>query len=159
MQELSFSIFSPSSTIDRLAPFCSNCIRFTTTQIINLPIVLKRIFLSILFLLFTSPVFMQVLRKSIPDKLVVLTFDDGVKTHSTFVAPLLKQYRFGATFFVCEFPPNFSDTSKYMSWKEIKQLDKMGFEVGSHTRTHKHVNKMTMDQFIIELKYIENKCD
>ncbi|MEP7365288.1 MAG: polysaccharide deacetylase family protein [Acidobacteriota bacterium] len=43
----------------------------------------------------------------VPDKLVVLTFDDGVVSHATFVAPLLKQYGFGGTFFVCEFPPDF----------------------------------------------------
>src|SRR6202163_4791512 len=34
------------------------------------------------------------------DRIVVLTFDDAVKTHRTEVAPLLKQLGFGATFFV-----------------------------------------------------------
>ena len=34
------------------------------------------------------------------DKVVVLTFDDAVKSHRTFVAPLLKELGFGATFFV-----------------------------------------------------------
>jgi peptidoglycan/xylan/chitin deacetylase (PgdA/CDA1 family) len=33
-------------------------------------------------------------------KVVVLTFDDAVKSHRTFVAPLLKELGFGATFFV-----------------------------------------------------------
>jgi peptidoglycan/xylan/chitin deacetylase (PgdA/CDA1 family) len=31
---------------------------------------------------------------------IVLTFDDSVASHATFVAPLLKKYGFGATFFV-----------------------------------------------------------
>jgi peptidoglycan-N-acetylglucosamine deacetylase len=114
-----------------------------------------------LYLLFTVSAILsygQILRKPIPDKLVVLTFDDGVKSHSSIVAPLLKQYNFGATFYVCEFPPNFSDTSKYMTWNEIKQLHKMGFEVASHTKTHKHVNKMKKEELVSELEYIENKC-
>ena len=34
------------------------------------------------------------------DRVVVLTFDDAVKSHRTFVAPLLKELGFGATFFV-----------------------------------------------------------
>ena len=34
--------------------------------------------------------------QAIPDKLVVLTFDDAVKSHRTFVAPLLKELGFGA---------------------------------------------------------------
>jgi len=35
----------------------------------------------------------------IPEKLVVLTFDDSSKSHFTVVRPILKQYGFGATFF------------------------------------------------------------
>jgi peptidoglycan/xylan/chitin deacetylase (PgdA/CDA1 family) len=34
----------------------------------------------------------------IPDKLVVLTFDDASKSHVTVAAPLLKKHGFGATF-------------------------------------------------------------
>ena len=44
----------------------------------------------------------QILRKPIPDKLVVLTFDDGCKSQATFVAPILKQHNFGATFYITE---------------------------------------------------------
>src|SRR5229473_6679633 len=36
--------------------------------------------------------------ESIPDKLVVLTFDDSKASHYTVVRPLLKKYNFGATF-------------------------------------------------------------
>jgi hypothetical protein len=36
----------------------------------------------------------------IPDKTVVLPLDDAVKSHRTFVAPLLKELGFRATFFV-----------------------------------------------------------
>ena len=38
----------------------------------------------------------NVLHKKIPDKLVVLTFDDGCKSQATFVGPLLKSYGFGS---------------------------------------------------------------
>ena len=38
----------------------------------------------------------------IPNGLVVLTFDDGNKSDFTYVAPLLKQYGFGATFYITE---------------------------------------------------------
>ena len=78
--------------------------------------------------------------KPIPDQLVVLTFDDAVSSHATFVAPLLKKYGFGGTFFVCEFPPDFdSDKKKYMAWDQIRSLHEMGFEVASHTHTHANV--------------------
>ncbi|UCG55989.1 MAG: polysaccharide deacetylase family protein, partial [Phycisphaerales bacterium] len=94
-----------------------------------------------------------------PDRVVVLTFDDAVKSHATFVAPLLKKYGFGATFFICEFPPDFaSDKSKYMTWEQIRSLHEAGFEIANHTRTHTHVNKMHRERMIEELEYIENRC-
>ncbi|WP_308992376.1 polysaccharide deacetylase family protein [Mariniflexile litorale] len=101
----------------------------------------------------------QILKKQIPDKLVVLTFDDAPASHYSIVAPLLKDYGFGATFFVCEFPPNYKDSTLYMNWRQIKMLDKLGFEVANHTRTHANVTKLTQAQFNEELEYIENKCD
>jgi peptidoglycan/xylan/chitin deacetylase (PgdA/CDA1 family) len=114
--------------------------------------------LTLLWLLATGA-FAQVLRRPVPDKLVVLTFDDAALSHATYVAPLLKKYGFGATFFVCEFQkPPFSDKTMYMSWEQIRQLDRMGFEVGSHTLTHKHVNKMSAAELGAELDSIEARC-
>jgi peptidoglycan/xylan/chitin deacetylase (PgdA/CDA1 family) len=101
----------------------------------------------------------QIITKKIPEKLVVLTFDDATASHYSVVAPLLKEYGFGATFFVCEFPPNFSDTTKYMNWRQIKELDKMGFEIANHTRTHPPVAKLSREALSEELNYIERKCD
>lgn len=45
---------------------------------------------------------MSVLRKPIPDKLVVLTFDDGSISQLRNAGPLLKELGFGATFFITE---------------------------------------------------------
>jgi peptidoglycan/xylan/chitin deacetylase (PgdA/CDA1 family) len=101
----------------------------------------------------------QILKKDTPEKIVVLTFDDATTSHYSVVAPLLKEYGFGATFFVCEFPPNFSDTTKYMNWRQIKELDKMGFEIANHTRSHPAVAKLSREALLEELNYIEWKCD
>jgi peptidoglycan/xylan/chitin deacetylase (PgdA/CDA1 family) len=75
------------------------------------------------------------------------------------VAPLLKKYGFGATFYVSEYPPDFRDTTKYMSWNDIKQLSDMGFEIGSQGWHHVRVDQMSNDSFKTELHYIERKCD
>ena len=66
--------------------------------------------------------------------LVVLTFDDAVKSHYTFVAPLLKELGFGATFFVSQ--KWMSDTVNFMNWEEIGALHQMGFEIGNHSWSH-----------------------
>ncbi|MHB1179349.1 MAG: polysaccharide deacetylase family protein [Daejeonella sp.] len=99
-----------------------------------------------------------ILKKDIPDKLVVLTFDDAPVTHYTTAAPVLKKYNFGATFYVCEFPPNFNDKTKYMSWQQIQGLSKMGFEIGNHTHHHALVGKLSEEKFAGELKYAEDTC-
>jgi peptidoglycan/xylan/chitin deacetylase (PgdA/CDA1 family) len=114
----------------------------------------------ILFLLMVpSFCYSQILKKEIDDKMVVLTFDDATASQYSVVAPLLKEYGFGATFFICEFQPNFSDSSKYMNWRQIRELNNMGFEVANHTQTHPNVGKLTKKQFLAELDYIENKFD
>ena len=120
---------------------------------------MKKILILLFALSMSFSGFSQLLKKQIPDKLVVFTFDDATASQYTVVAPLLKEYGFGATFFICEFQPNFKDTSKYMNWRQIKELDKMGFEVANHTRSHAAVSKLSREQFINELNYIEDKCD
>ena len=74
----------------------------------------------------------------------MLTFDDASKSHYTVARPLLLKYKFGATFFVTEgfdFPTNKKD---YMTWDEIAQLHKDGFEIGNHTLDHKGVTDKTL---------------
>ena len=94
----------------------------------------------------------------VPDRLVVLTFDDAVRSHFTTVAPLLERYGFGATFFVTEFPqPPFSDTTLYMTWAQIGDLHRRGFEVANHTWKHTHVDRMDAARFADELRYVEEK--
>ena len=45
----------------------------------------------------------QLVLKPIPEKLVVLTFDDSCASHATYVGPVLKEMGFGATFYISNF--------------------------------------------------------
>lgn len=97
-------------------------------------------------------------RKPIPDKLVVLTFDDSVKSHFTTVRPILKKYGFGATFFITEgfdFPTNKAD---YMTWDEIAELHRDGFEIGNHTGNHASTTKKTVADLATQLEAINKQC-
>jgi peptidoglycan/xylan/chitin deacetylase (PgdA/CDA1 family) len=97
-------------------------------------------------------------REPIPDKLVVLTFDDASKSHYTNVRPILKKYRFGATFFISEgwdFPTNKKD---YMTWEEIAQLHRDGFEIGNHTIDHKGVTDKTLPDLPAQIRGINEHC-
>lgn len=94
----------------------------------------------------------------VPEKLVVLTFDDSVASHATFVAPLLKKHGFGATFFITEGFEFLVDKTHYMTWEQIKALHDDGFEIGNHTRKHAGVAKQKPEQLAADVEFIEQQC-
>jgi peptidoglycan/xylan/chitin deacetylase (PgdA/CDA1 family) len=75
----------------------------------------------------------------VPAKSVVLTFDDAVKSQLTNVAPLLKELGFHATFFISQ--RWMDDKANFLTWQEVGQLHRMGFEIGNHTWTHSDFSK------------------
>jgi peptidoglycan/xylan/chitin deacetylase (PgdA/CDA1 family) len=94
----------------------------------------------------------------VPDRLLVLTFDDSVASHYQVVRPILKRHGFGATFFITEgfsFPTNKKD---YMTWEQIKTLHEDGFEIGNHTRDHLGVSLKTLGQLREQIEAINTRC-
>jgi peptidoglycan/xylan/chitin deacetylase (PgdA/CDA1 family) len=90
---------------------------------------------------------------------VVLTFDDSVASQATYVAPLLKKYGFGATFFITEGFTFAKDKKNYMTWDQIKKLHEDGFEIGNHTRRHIVVTRQKLEQLTADVEYIEKQCE
>src|SRR5207247_9578923 len=95
---------------------------------------------------------------AVPDKLVVLTFDDSVASHHSVVRPLLKQYGFSATFFITEGFSFRTNKADYMTWEQIAELARDGFEIGNHTRDHMGVNARNLDQLSEQLEAINTEC-
>jgi peptidoglycan/xylan/chitin deacetylase (PgdA/CDA1 family) len=94
----------------------------------------------------------------VPDRLVVLTFDDSVASQAEYVAPLLKRYGLGATFFITEGFEFATDKKHYMTWEQIKALDAAGFEIGNHTRRHTGVGRQKPEELEADVEYIEQQC-
>jgi peptidoglycan/xylan/chitin deacetylase (PgdA/CDA1 family) len=94
----------------------------------------------------------------IPDRLVVLTFDDANKSDRDFVPDILKKHKFGATFYVTEGLGFLKSKKHYTTWEEIRELDRMGFEIGNHTQHHRNVARLSPEQFTASLKHIEKRC-
>src|SRR5215831_12625869 len=120
---------------------------------------MMRRFQRLLVALLATTALTQVLGlEPIPDKLVVLTFDDSVASQYKVVLPLLKKYGFGATFFITEgfsFPTNKTD---YMTWEQIAELHREGFEIGNHTRDHAGVNQLSPGALRQQLEAINQRC-
>ena len=88
-----------------------------------------------------------IIKKPIPDKTVVLTFDDGYLSHLTFVAPLLKKYGFGGTFFITEGLDFKTNKDRYLTWEQIKEMHDMGFEIANHSIGHASSTAMSPQKY------------
>ncbi len=97
-------------------------------------------------------------RQPIPDKLVVLTFDDSKASHYTVVRPLLKKYGFGATFFISEGFSFRTNKEDYLTWEQIAELHRDGFEIGNHTRDHKGMTKANLAGLREQVEAISAQC-
>jgi len=78
--------------------------------------------------------------KKLPEKSIVITFDDGYKDNYTNAFPILKEFKFKATIFVIT---NAIDKDKnYLTSNEIKSMDKNNIRIESHTASHEHLDKI-----------------
>jgi peptidoglycan/xylan/chitin deacetylase (PgdA/CDA1 family) len=94
----------------------------------------------------------------IPPKLVVLTFDDSKASHYTVVRPLLKKYGFGATFFITEGFTFRTNKEDYLTWDQISELHRDGFEIGNHTRDHMGASKANLSKLKEQVEAINAQC-
>ena len=99
-------------------------------------------------------------RRPIPDGLVVLTLDDRSRSWATNVAPILKGYGFGATFYVteAEWLGYYGNEEFWITWEEIRALHEAGFEIGNHGQTHANFQSLSKQAMLPELQVIEESC-
>ena len=71
--------------------------------------------------------------KPLPAKPIMLSFDDNDDNQYTVALPLLKKYGLGATFFIMTVS---IDKENYMTADQLKELDKLGYDVEPHTWDH-----------------------
>jgi len=67
---------------------------------------------------------------------VTITFDDGCETDLLVAAPMLKEFGFGATFYVTA---GWVGTRGFMTPQQLRALGGLGFEVGCHSMTHAYL--------------------
>lgn len=79
--------------------------------------------------------FMRVLhgKGKLPDKPIVLTFDDGYEDNYTEMLPILEAHNMKAVVYVIS---NNIGKPGYLTLEQIKDMQKRGIEIGSHTADH-----------------------
>lgn len=108
------------------------------------------------------------------DKRLAVTFDDGYASLAREALPVLEAHGVPATVFV---PTGFPDREPELAWpgidnwtrtqhrrelaplgwEELRGLARQGWEIGSHTRTHPHLTRLTDDALAEELR--ESRLD
>ncbi|MGY1835966.1 polysaccharide deacetylase family protein [Blastococcus sp. SYSU DS0510] len=84
----------------------------------------------------------------LPDRPVLLTFDDGSATHHSVALPLLRELGFPAAFFpmtVVLGKPN------WLSADQLRELDAAGMTIGAHSWDHQRVDRLSGDQWVVQL--------
>lgn len=97
----------------------------------------------------------------LPRRSVVITFDDGTLDFWEHAKPILEQHGMTATLFVVSGQVGGTSTwdrelgepdRRLMSWDQIRQLHRDGFEIGSHTHTHRPLTELSDEEVLSELE-------
>lgn len=87
--------------------------------------------------------------KNIPEKSIVISFDDGYMDNYTYAFPILKELNMKATIFLIT---SGIDDGYYLSSDQIKEMASYGIDFESHTVSHKKLDTLTYEEQLSELK-------
>ena len=84
------------------------------------------------------------------DKKILLTIDDGFKSFYDNAWPYLKEKKIPFILFVSTEPVG---NNGYMTWDQIKEIDKHEFAViGHHSHSHEYLIDKSQDEFLNDMK-------
>lgn len=72
-------------------------------------------------------------KQQLPEKPVILSFDDGYEDNHRVILPMLEERGMKAVFYVVT---NDIGLPGYMTWDDLFDLERHGMEIGSHTANH-----------------------
>lgn len=95
--------------------------------------------------------------RSLPPTKVQFTFDDGGLSFLTVAAPILEKYGHRGVFFIAT---DYISTQGFLSVEQVKELDKRGHIIGSHSCSHPHnMAGLPDDEISKEWKESKNKLE
>ncbi len=84
---------------------------------------------------------------------ITFTFDDGYEDIFTNALPIFKKHNISATSYtITGLVGKEFENQKLMNWSQIRELQKNGFEIGSHTINHSDLTELDSSSITKELK-------
>ena len=80
---------------------------------------------------------------TLPDKPIVLTFDDGYTDNYTYMLPLIEERGMKAVVYMIT---NKIGTKDYLTWDKLRDMQRRGVEIGSHTANHLPLTSLPPDK-------------
>ncbi|WP_245867616.1 Poly-beta-1,6-N-acetyl-D-glucosamine N-deacetylase [Sporomusa silvacetica DSM 10669] len=87
--------------------------------------------------------------RELPENPILITFDDGYLDNFTNAYPIMKKYGFTATIFLVT--NKIGHEENFMSWDQVRTMQKDGFVFGSHTVSHAALTKLSREDAMLEL--------
>jgi len=93
----------------------------------------------------------------IPNKSIVITFDDAYSSIYTNAWPILKEYKYPFTVFVNTLPLE-SGYNNFINWKQINEMLSDQMTIANHSHKHTHFVEWTINQkkHIWQEKFIDD---
>ncbi len=88
-------------------------------------------------------------KRELPEKPVIITFDDGYRDNFENAFPILQDHGMKATFFIIT---DFIDEQRegYLSWEMVEEMAGAGMRIESHSKTHPDLSTSERDYVIYE---------
>jgi peptidoglycan/xylan/chitin deacetylase (PgdA/CDA1 family) len=97
--------------------------------------------------------------KELPERPIVITFDDGFADFATYAAPALAERDIPSTIYVTtgtlagrqgardvKLPP-----AAMLSWSDLAELEQLGVEIGGHSHTHPELDTLSAERAAAEI--------
>jgi peptidoglycan/xylan/chitin deacetylase (PgdA/CDA1 family) len=81
----------------------------------------------------------------LPDKSIIITFDDGWDVGYGTVFPILKRFKLTGTFFIYPAAIGATPGSGYMTWDQLRELASAGMDLQAHSVNHPHLRSLPPD--------------
>lgn len=113
-------------------------------------------------------------KKEIDGRYFHLSFDDGFRNNFTNALPILQKHEIPAMFFVpssligadwettkayCLETTKYNAVIEMLTWEDIKHMVSLGYEIGSHTKTHARFSEISQSAQKLEDEILGSKLE